>query len=106
MRRTSLVNNPHDVAISGICAAQLQVYLREHEQAEALAVRALELSEKHQFPPEAALSRCVLGRARAELGRATEGIALIRQGWLARNRGAPRHPNSHRVWLLKIPKVR
>jgi len=80
MRRTSLVNNPHDVAISGICAAQLQVYLREHEQAEALAVRALELSEKHQFPPEAALSRCVLGRARAELGRATDGIALIRQG--------------------------
>ena len=54
--------------------------MREYEQAEALAARALELSEKHQFPPEAALSRCVLGQARAQLGRATEGIALIRQG--------------------------
>jgi hypothetical protein len=71
-------------------------------------VWALELSEKHQLPPEAAFSRCVLGRARAELGRATEGIALIRQGipGSLENRGAPRHPNSHRVWLLKIPKVR
>ena len=28
----------------------------------------------------AARSRCVLGHARAQLGRATEGIALIRQG--------------------------
>jgi tetratricopeptide (TPR) repeat protein len=45
-----------------------------------LAGRALELSQKHRFPPEAAFSRCVLGRARAELGCATEGIELIRQG--------------------------
>jgi tetratricopeptide (TPR) repeat protein len=74
------VNNPHDVAISSITAATLKNYLREHEQAEALAARALELSQTHQFPPEAALSRCVLGRARAELGRAPEGIVLIRQG--------------------------
>ena len=28
----------------------------------------------------AALARCVLGQARAQLGRATEGVALIRQG--------------------------
>ena len=73
-------NNPYDVAFAGYCAAYLRVYMREHEQAEALAARALELSEKHQFPPEAALSRCVLGRSRARLGRATEGVALIRQG--------------------------
>jgi class 3 adenylate cyclase/tetratricopeptide (TPR) repeat protein len=74
------VNNPHDVAISSISAAQLQVYLGAYEQAEALAGRALQLSQKHRFPPEAAFSRCVLGRARAELGCATEGIVLIRQG--------------------------
>jgi tetratricopeptide (TPR) repeat protein len=74
------VNNPHDVAISCISAAQLKFYLGAYQQAEALAGRALELSQTHQFPPEAALSRCVLGRARAELGRAPEGIVLIRQG--------------------------
>jgi tetratricopeptide (TPR) repeat protein len=73
------VNNPHDLAVSGIAAARLQVYLREYEQAEELAVRALELSEKHRFA-EAAHSRCVLGAARAELDRASDGIALIRQG--------------------------
>src|SRR5439155_7620893 len=31
-------------------------------------------------PPEAGYSRCTLGQARAQLGRVTEGIALIRQG--------------------------
>jgi class 3 adenylate cyclase/tetratricopeptide (TPR) repeat protein len=73
-------NNPHDLAISGIPAAALSNYLREHEQADALAARSLELSEKHQFSPEAAHSRCVLGQARAQLGHPTEGVALIRQG--------------------------
>ncbi len=64
----------------GLNAAYLRIYLREYKQAEALAARALEMSEKHQFPGVAASSRCVLGQARAHLGRATEGIALIRQG--------------------------
>ena len=73
-------NNPYGVAFSVYCAAYLRIYLREYEQAEALAARALEMSEKHQFPGIAASSRCVLGQARAHLGRATEGIALIRQG--------------------------
>jgi class 3 adenylate cyclase/tetratricopeptide (TPR) repeat protein len=73
-------NNPYDQAISEICAAGLRRYLKEYERAEALASRALELSEKNQFPPEAAFSRCALGQARAQLGRAPEGIALIRLG--------------------------
>jgi len=73
-------DNPHDLAISWICAAALRCYLKEYEQVEALAARALELSEKNQFPPEAAYSRIVLGKARAQLGRTTEGVALIRQG--------------------------
>ena len=73
-------NNPHELATSQTIAAQLQVYLREYQEAEALAARALELSEKHKIPPDAAHSRCVLGRARAEQGRAADGIALIRQG--------------------------
>jgi class 3 adenylate cyclase/tetratricopeptide (TPR) repeat protein len=73
-------NNPYGVAFSVYCAAYLRIYLREYEQAEALAARALEMSEKHQFPGIAASSRCVLGQARTHLGRTTEGIALIRQG--------------------------
>ena len=73
-------NNPFDVAHSGYWAVRLHVYLREYEKAETLAARALELSEKHQFKLLAALSRVGLGEARAQLGRATEGIGLISQG--------------------------
>ena len=54
--------------------------MREYEQAEALAARALELSEKNKFVELAAYTRPVLGQARAQLGRTAEGIALIRDG--------------------------
>jgi predicted ATPase len=54
--------------------------MREYETAEALAARSLDLCEKHGFPGEAPYSRCDLGYARAQLGRAAEGIALIHQG--------------------------
>jgi tetratricopeptide (TPR) repeat protein len=72
--------NPHDLAWSDTREADLLVLMREHEGAEASAARALELCEKHLFPSDAALSRCALGHARAELGRVADGIALIRQG--------------------------
>jgi tetratricopeptide (TPR) repeat protein len=73
-------NNPHDVAFSGFHTAWLHGLMREYEQADALAARALEVSEKNQFPNEAAISRGHLGWARTQLGRTTEGIALIKQG--------------------------
>ena len=72
--------NPHDLAWSDTREANLHVLMREHEGAEASAARALELCEKHLFPADAASSRRALGHARAQLGRAAEGIALIRQG--------------------------
>jgi tetratricopeptide (TPR) repeat protein len=73
-------NNPHDVAFSRAYAATLLVFMREYERAESLAAQALELSEKNQFPNGAAMARCLLGAARAQLGHASEGIVLIRQG--------------------------
>jgi class 3 adenylate cyclase/tetratricopeptide (TPR) repeat protein len=73
-------NIPYDLAFSTTFAAQIRIYLREYEHAETLAARALELAEKYQFPFVAAYNRCVLGRARAELGRATDGVELMRQG--------------------------
>jgi tetratricopeptide (TPR) repeat protein len=73
-------DNPHDLAIAGLCSAALLSFLGEHKKAEPLAARALELSEKNQFPPEAAYSQVVLGQARAHLGSTSEGIALIRRG--------------------------
>jgi len=78
----SVVNaaNPHDAPLSDTLAATVHTLMKENEHAEVLAARALELCEKHRFPSEAALARIILGYARAELGRAAEGIALIRQG--------------------------
>jgi class 3 adenylate cyclase/tetratricopeptide (TPR) repeat protein/ribosomal protein L40E len=74
------VENPYDVAFADTFAALLEVCMRGYEQAEASAARALELSQKYQFPYLAAVSQCILGQARAQLGRASEGVGLIRQG--------------------------
>jgi len=71
-------DNPYELAFSLLFAANLRRLMREYEQAEALAARALEVSERNQFPFLAAYSRCILGHAQAQLGRATEGVALAR----------------------------
>src|SRR5262249_33677496 len=73
-------NHPYETAWAAYLAADCRDLLGEYEQAEALAELALELSEKNQYPLVAAWSRQALGRAQARRGRATEGIALIRQG--------------------------
>jgi tetratricopeptide (TPR) repeat protein len=80
MMAAAHANNPHDLAWTGHHAAVVLDFMREYEQAQALAAQALELSEKNQFPNEVAMSRGPLGHARAQLGRTTEGIALIRRG--------------------------
>jgi class 3 adenylate cyclase/tetratricopeptide (TPR) repeat protein len=84
-RMMTLVNasNPYEVAFSWMFDALHRLGLREYEQAEASAARALDLAEKHQIPQPAAYTRFALGQARAQLGRTTEGIALIRQGLAA-----------------------
>jgi tetratricopeptide (TPR) repeat protein len=72
--------NPFESTYAGAIATILHLEMREYEQAEAVAVRALDLSEKNQIPQNIGFLRCLLGRARVKLGRPTEGIALIRQG--------------------------
>lgn len=72
--------SPYDQAFAKNYAAALRICLREYQLGEALAAQSLELSEKNQFPLIAANARCHLGYARAQLGRAAEGVALIEQG--------------------------
>jgi class 3 adenylate cyclase/tetratricopeptide (TPR) repeat protein len=81
-RMTAAANetHPYEMAWAADLGADCRDLLGEYEQAEALAERALELSEKNHYPLVAAWARHALGRARARLGRATEGIGLIRQG--------------------------
>jgi tetratricopeptide (TPR) repeat protein len=73
-------NDPHDVAYSAYFAATLRMYLKDYEQAAALAARALEVSLNNRFPNMAAFDRCTHGLARALLGHPTEGMGLIREG--------------------------
>ena len=73
-------DNPHDLVHSCYQAARLNFFLRQYEQAKALAARALALCVKHQFPNNEAMCRCALGQMEARLGRATYGVPLIRQG--------------------------
>jgi tetratricopeptide (TPR) repeat protein len=72
-------SNPYDDAFSLHFAAQLQTWMREYEQAQASAARVLELSDKHQFLELATPARCVLLLVRAQMGRTTEGLVLIRR---------------------------
>jgi tetratricopeptide (TPR) repeat protein len=73
-------NKPFEAAMLGHHKAYFCVLMREYQQAEALAARVLELSETHQIPFFTATSRCMLGHARAQLGRTIEGIELVRNG--------------------------
>ena len=49
MMNAAIGENPYRTALSSCRAAQLLVLLRDYEQAVALARRAFELAEKHQF---------------------------------------------------------
>jgi tetratricopeptide (TPR) repeat protein len=72
--------DPFDSAFVAFYRSVFRLWEGEFEQAEALAAEALELSEKNQFPSWVASARLILGEARTQLGRATEGIELIRDG--------------------------
>ena len=72
--------SPYHRSFADMTAASLHTLIRENEEAEIVAARALELSEKHKIPGVAAFSRCMLGHARAQLNRPADGIQLIRRG--------------------------
>jgi predicted ATPase len=80
MMATANASNPFELAFAQDLTAVIHLFMREYEQAEVWAARALELSEKNQLPQTIAFSRLFLGQARAHLGRPAEGIALIRRG--------------------------
>ncbi len=87
-REASMMNagvgaNPYRTALSSCRGAQLRVLLRDYGLADELARRAVELAEEYDFPHLRPTAYCILGRARAERGQVTEGIALVRQGIVA-----------------------
>jgi tetratricopeptide (TPR) repeat protein len=72
--------SPYDRSFADMSAARVHTFIRENEEAETVAARALELCEKHKITSVSAYSRCLLGHARAQLDRPVNGIELIRRG--------------------------
>jgi class 3 adenylate cyclase/tetratricopeptide (TPR) repeat protein len=72
--------NPYDLASGRMFESWLSCLLREPHDAEVAATQALAIAEEHGFPFIRDFTRPLLGCARARLGRAGEGVALIRQG--------------------------
>ena len=72
-------NNLFDLTIGRMFESTLYCLMREPQRAELAATRALPIPEEHGFQD---LSNVTpkLGRARAQLGRAGEGVVLIGQG--------------------------
>ena len=93
-------NNPSHQVELVFLAAWFHLNMREYERAEALAARAVELSEQHPFTNYADVARFFLGAARAHLGRATDGIALLREGGAGMLRSGVRVPNGFYLALL------
>jgi class 3 adenylate cyclase len=73
-------NNPYDRALGRMWESWLSCWLREPLLGEVAATQALAIAEEHGFPFIRNFTLTRLGWARAQLGRAGEGVALIRQG--------------------------
>jgi tetratricopeptide (TPR) repeat protein len=71
--------NPYDLAFALLFESYLYRFQREPRRAETAAAHVLALSEEHSFSWGQDLARGVMGWARAQLGRASEGVSLIRQ---------------------------
>jgi tetratricopeptide (TPR) repeat protein len=73
-------NNPYELGATQMFESFVFCLLREPQGAEVAAMQALALSEEHSFPIVRDLTRPMLGWSQAQLDRAGEGVALIRQG--------------------------
>jgi tetratricopeptide (TPR) repeat protein len=81
--------NRWDVGSVGFIAASFHNLVKEYEQAARLAKHALEVTT--QFPELSSHLQIQLGHATAQLGRVSEGTALIRRGIAGLLKIAP-HP--------------
>ncbi|MBV8356433.1 MAG: hypothetical protein JO189_00645, partial [Deltaproteobacteria bacterium] len=98
--------SPYHRSHADMNAAGLHTLIRENEEAEIVAARALELSEKHKIASVAAFSQCYLGHARAQLDRPADGIELIRRGITELLDTGSRFVLSHCNTLLAVAQQR
>ena len=73
-------SNPYDLAFGRMFESWLYYFQREPHRTEIAAEQALTVATEQGFSFLANTTRPTLGWAQAQLGRAEEGVALIRQG--------------------------
>jgi tetratricopeptide (TPR) repeat protein len=73
-------NSPGDLAFGRLFEGWLSCLLREPQRAEVAFTQLSAIADEHGFALGGKITAPMLGWARAQLGRAAEGVALIRQG--------------------------
>ena len=73
-------SNLYDLGGARTFESWLSCWLREPQRAEVAATQAVAIGEEHGFQLGLNFDRLLLGWARAQLGHAGEGVALIRRG--------------------------
>lgn len=80
MKLATQSRDPYDMAVALHFKGGLYYCWRAPRRAEAVATRLLSLSEANGFGYASDLARVLLGWAKSELGRAAEGVEMVRQG--------------------------
>ena len=73
-------NNPYELAAGRSFESFLYCLLRQPQRAELAATQALAIAEEYGFSYLRNMARATLGWAWGQLGRASEGVELTRQG--------------------------
>jgi tetratricopeptide (TPR) repeat protein len=71
--------DPYELTIGRYFEALIYLFFREPQNAEAAANQALAICEEHGFTLYRDRACILLGSAKAHLGRASEGVSMIRQ---------------------------
>jgi class 3 adenylate cyclase/tetratricopeptide (TPR) repeat protein len=97
--------NPYDLATARFFESWLHSCRREPELAEAASAQALAIDEAHDFSYGVDLTHCLTGWARAQRGRAGDGVELLRKGLAGLNKIGTRIGFSYWLTLLAESQV-
>jgi class 3 adenylate cyclase/tetratricopeptide (TPR) repeat protein len=97
--------SPYDLAYAFFVAGWLYCLLGQPERSEPLAAQAVALCDEHGFPHFGGLARVALGHTTARLGRAQDGVSIIRTGLQRLAEIGSRLGTTHYLTLLADAQV-
>lgn len=106
-QRADTSENPYDAAFLLHMSGRVHLMLANREEAQARALRCIEISTEQGYPQFAATGSVVLGRAKAELGMLDEGLTLIQDGLEQLRKTGNRAALTHYMnWLAQTHEER